>query len=218
MYQKAGGNTASDPNVELMLMAQCSEYLFQSWNETYADPLPMELADGKILLTHVVAALSISDQQEANKLLGDPLSCHICSVLDDWMTKAETCKLYELAPKPSHFMCPITDILGKEPMVRAGNTGMIPFSMCGDERAYYPGESLIQLEDGLQQAVVRLHLGDEMVPEGMKQDDQTCIVVLMANYMLLSTLHVTTTVTYITCILHVTACNYMSITSHYMNM
>jgi hypothetical protein len=32
----------------------------------------MEFADGKTRLTHVVAALSISDQQEADKLLGDP--------------------------------------------------------------------------------------------------------------------------------------------------
>ena len=31
-------------------------------------------------LTHVVAALSMTDQQEADKLLGDPLSCHVCTV------------------------------------------------------------------------------------------------------------------------------------------
>jgi hypothetical protein len=30
----------------------------------------------------VVAALSISDQQEADKLLGDPLSCHFCTVTE----------------------------------------------------------------------------------------------------------------------------------------
>ena len=41
----------------------------------------MEFADGKIRLTHVVAALSISDQrQEADKLLGDTLSCHVGTV------------------------------------------------------------------------------------------------------------------------------------------
>jgi len=67
-------------NVELI--AQCSECLFEGWNETYADPLPMEFADGKTRLTHVVAALSITDQQEADKLLGDPLSCHLCTVPD----------------------------------------------------------------------------------------------------------------------------------------
>ena len=33
-------------------------------------------------LTHVVAALSMTDQQEADKLLGDPLSCHVCTVPD----------------------------------------------------------------------------------------------------------------------------------------
>ena len=79
-YQDRGGNSVSVRNVELM--AQCSECLFGGWNETYADPLPMEFADGKTRLTHVVAALSISDQQEADKLLGDPLSCHVCTVPD----------------------------------------------------------------------------------------------------------------------------------------
>ena len=58
---------------------------------------------------------------------------------DGWMTKAETCRLYELAPKPRLFVRPITAILGKAPMVRAGNTGTIPYSMRGYERAYYPG-------------------------------------------------------------------------------
>ena len=42
----------------------------------------MEFADGKTRLTHVVADLSISDQQEADKLLGDPLSCHFCTVTE----------------------------------------------------------------------------------------------------------------------------------------
>jgi hypothetical protein len=52
-------------------------------NETYAEQLPMEFADSsKTRLTHVVAALSIFDQQEADKLLGDPLSCHVCIVPD----------------------------------------------------------------------------------------------------------------------------------------
>ena len=79
-YPNKGGNSISVRNVELM--AQCSECLFEGWNETYADPLPMEFADGKTRLTHVVAALSISDQQEADTLLGDPLSCHVCTVPD----------------------------------------------------------------------------------------------------------------------------------------
>ena len=79
-YPKEGGNSISVRNVELM--AQCSNCLFQGWNEAYADPLPMEFADGKTRLTHVVAALSISDQQEADKQLGDPLSCHFCTVPD----------------------------------------------------------------------------------------------------------------------------------------
>ena len=49
-------------------MAQCSECLFEGWNETYADPLPMEFADGKTRLTHVVAALSISDVEAGDIL------------------------------------------------------------------------------------------------------------------------------------------------------
>ena len=77
-YQERGGNLIAVRNVELM--AQCNECLFQRWNETYADQLPMEFADGKTQLTHMVAALSVNDQQEADKLLGDPLSCHICIV------------------------------------------------------------------------------------------------------------------------------------------
>ena len=80
-YPRNGGNSISVRNVELM--AQCSECLFEGWNETYADPLPMEFADGKTRLTHVVAALSISDQQEADKLLCYPFSfqlpCLHCS-------------------------------------------------------------------------------------------------------------------------------------------
>ena len=58
---------------------------------------------------------------------------------DNWMTKAATCRLYELVPTPRLYVCPITAILGKVPMVRAGNTGTIPFSVRGRERAYYPG-------------------------------------------------------------------------------
>jgi len=54
---------------------------------------------------------------------------------DDWMRKAESCRLYELAPTPR----PITAILGKVPMLRAGDTGTIPFSMHRYERTYYPG-------------------------------------------------------------------------------
>ena len=70
---------------------------------------------------------------------------------DDWMRKAETCRLYELAPTPRLFVRPITAILGKVPMVCTGNTGTIPFSMRGHERAYYPGgrcDSAVDKGDG----------------------------------------------------------------------
>jgi hypothetical protein len=55
------------------------------------------------------------------------------------MRKAESCRLYELAPTLCLFVCPITAILGKVPMLLVGDTGTIPFSMCGYERTYYPG-------------------------------------------------------------------------------
>ena len=89
------------------------------------------------------------------------------------MRKAETCRLYELAPTPHLFVRPITAILGKWPMVRAGNTGTIPFSMRLHERAYDPGGRCdLAVDKGdcswLNLAVVRKHLGDEMVAEGMK--------------------------------------------------
>ena len=96
-YPNDGGNSMSVCKVELM--SQCSECLFEGWNETYADQLPMEFADGKIRLTHVVL----------------------------------------LAPTPRLFVRPITAILGKVPMLRAGDTGTIPFSMRGYERTFYPG-------------------------------------------------------------------------------
>jgi hypothetical protein len=61
---------------------------------------------------------------------------------DDWMRKAESCRLYELVPTPRLFVRPITAILGKPgkvAMLRAGDTGTVPFSMRGYERTYYPG-------------------------------------------------------------------------------
>ena len=90
------GFLASVRNVELM--AQCSDCLFEGWNETYADPLPMEFADGKTRLTHVVAALSMTDQQEADKLLGDPLSCHVCTVPDSHYLTPEVTFPVKTAP------------------------------------------------------------------------------------------------------------------------
>ena len=50
--------------------------------------------------------------------------------------------LYELDPHlPRLFVLPISSVLGKLPLVRAGHTGTIPYSMRGEakERKYYPG-------------------------------------------------------------------------------
>jgi hypothetical protein len=46
------------------------------------------------------------------------------------MKKAETCRLYQLMPTPRLFVRLTTAILGKEPLVSAGNTGTVLFSMC----------------------------------------------------------------------------------------
>ena len=127
-YSSTGGNSISVRNVELM--AQCSECLFEGWNETYADPLPMEFADGKTRLTHVVAALSIADQQEADKLLGDPLSCHVCTVLDTHYLTPEVTFPVKTAPS----------VLKK--VVDAAGGKFLPqprLRMRGNELAYYPG-------------------------------------------------------------------------------
>ena len=43
-HPREGGNSVSVRNVELM--APCLDCLFEGWNETYTDPLPMEFADG----------------------------------------------------------------------------------------------------------------------------------------------------------------------------
>ena len=46
-YSMEGGNSRSASVRTVELMAQCLECLFEGWNETYADVLPIEFADGK---------------------------------------------------------------------------------------------------------------------------------------------------------------------------
>ena len=57
----------------------------------------MEFVDGKTRLTHVVAALSTTDQ-EPDKLLGDPLSCHVCTVPDSHYLTPEVTFPVKTAP------------------------------------------------------------------------------------------------------------------------
>ena len=57
----------------------------------------MEFADGKTRLTHVATALSMTDQQEADKLLGISLSSHVCTDPD------------------SHYLTPEVTFLSKLP-------------------------------------------------------------------------------------------------------
>ena len=140
---------------------------------------------------------------------------------DDWMRKAESCRLYELAPTPRLFMRPITAILGKVPMLRAGDTGTIPFSMHGYKRTYYPGGKCDSAAD--KGAVVRQHLGDEMVTDGMKIGSNTCVEFMVYKYscpylnvIIPITLHyiILHYITIITC--HYTAYRLHTITRYYM--
>jgi hypothetical protein len=61
---------------------------------------------------------------------------------DDWLRKTESRLLYELDPqKPRLYVMPIASVLGKVPLLRAGNTGTIPYRLKGQavERRLYPG-------------------------------------------------------------------------------
>ena len=58
----------------------------------------------------------------------------------DWCRKAETRRLYELDPSlPRLYVMPISSILGKLALVRAGDTGTIPHHMRGREGECFPG-------------------------------------------------------------------------------
>ena len=58
----------------------------------------------------------------------------------DWCKKAETRRLFELDPSlPRLYVMPITSILGRVPLVRAGNTGTIPHHMRGRKGECFPG-------------------------------------------------------------------------------
>ena len=52
-----------------------------------------------------------------------------------WMDMIESRILYELDPSlPRLFVLPISSVLGKLPLVRAGHTGTIPYSMRGEAK------------------------------------------------------------------------------------
>ena len=58
----------------------------------------------------------------------------------NWCQKAETRRLFELdSSLPRLYVMPITSILGKVPLVRAGNTGTIPHHMRGRKEQCFPG-------------------------------------------------------------------------------
>ena len=58
----------------------------------------------------------------------------------DWCRKAETRRLFELDPSlPRLYVMPISSILGKLPLVRAGDTGTIPHHMRGRAADCFPG-------------------------------------------------------------------------------
>jgi hypothetical protein len=58
----------------------------------------------------------------------------------DWCRKAQTRRLFELDPsKPRLYVMPLTSILSKLALVRAGDTGTIPYHMRGQEARCFPG-------------------------------------------------------------------------------
>ena len=60
----------------------------------------------------------------------------------DWIRKAETRRLYELDPSlPRLYVMPISSILGKLPLVRAGDTGTIPYHMRGRPKSFPGGKA-----------------------------------------------------------------------------
>ena len=72
----------------------------------------------------------------------EPFNHEVPRPEQDWMDMIESRMLYELDPRlPRLFVLPISSVLGKVPLVRAGHTGTIPYSMRGEakERRYYPG-------------------------------------------------------------------------------
>ena len=64
----------------------------------------------------------------------------IWSVADNWLSKSESRRLYELdAQLPRLYVMPMTCLLGKLSVVLAGNKGTISYSMRGQAPACYPG-------------------------------------------------------------------------------
>ena len=56
------------------------------------------------------------------------------------LLQSESRRLYELdAQLPRLYVMPMTCLLGKLSVIRAGNTGTIPYSMRGRAAACYPG-------------------------------------------------------------------------------
>ncbi len=65
----------------------------------------------------------------------------------NWCRKAETRRLFELDPSlPRLYVMPITSILGKVPLVRAGNTGTIPHHMRDRKEQCFLEGRLTQLQ------------------------------------------------------------------------
>ena len=54
--------------------------------------------------------------------------CACCVLTESWITKCGSKLIYETLPdKQVLYVLPITSILGRLPVVRAGDTGTIPF-------------------------------------------------------------------------------------------
>ena len=92
-----------------------------------------------------MSAEMIQLQVQAGALC-DPALCFkvgltkVCSVAGNWLFKSESRRLYEMdAQLPRLYVMPMTCLLGKLSVVRAGNTGTIPYSMRGRAAECYPG-------------------------------------------------------------------------------
>jgi hypothetical protein len=94
------------------------------------------------------------------------------------------------------FVRPITAILGKVPMVRAGNSGTVLLPQCcactDISKRFIQEENAIRQPIGVQFRETAACCGtstlwQEMVAEGMKMGSQSCVEFVSANYLLLQT-------------------------------
>ena len=192
---KGLGHSVSVCNVELV--AQCSECLFQGWNKTYANPLPMEFSD-------------------CNQ---DPIDSNCCLVHlwseADWISSLVMSVLFQMTgwrrlrlahctssrPSPASSWAPTQPYWARCPSSVRETQALFP-SLCAATSWH-----IIQEESVIGRQIRLTAAGCGMSTPGRWNGPRSCIVVLVANYILLhivtSILHILT-VTSITCFFDVT--------------